>query len=114
MPENLRVQSSEFIDETIRISFKFNGKTYHGFKGDTLASALLANNIHLIGRNGMHKYNNQDHAMMTALLTVENILRKKEVFDIWNVNEEAEYIEAGYPGAIDALQSIRDTPEKIY
>ena len=43
MSENLRVKSSEFIDETIRISFKFNGKTYHGFKGDTLASALLAN-----------------------------------------------------------------------
>ena len=47
MPANLRVQSSEFIDETIRISFKFNGKTYHGFKGDTLASAILANNVHL-------------------------------------------------------------------
>ena len=70
-------------------------------------------NIHLIGRNGMHKYNNQDHAMMTALLTVENILRKKEVFDIWNVNEEAEYIEAGYPGAKDALVSLRETPKKI-
>ena len=51
MPTNLRVQSSEFIDETIRISFKFNGKTYHGFKGDTLASALLANNVHLVGRS---------------------------------------------------------------
>ena len=34
-----------------RISFKFNGKTYHGFKGDTLASALLANNVHLVGRS---------------------------------------------------------------
>ena len=31
MPANLRVQSSEFIDETVRISFKFDGKTYHGF-----------------------------------------------------------------------------------
>ena len=43
MTKNLRVKSSEYIDETNRISFKFNGKTYHGFKGDTLASALLAN-----------------------------------------------------------------------
>ena len=43
MTKNLRVRSSEYIDETNRISFKFNGKTYHGFKGDTLASALLAN-----------------------------------------------------------------------
>jgi len=49
MSTNLRIKPSEFIDETIRISFKFNGKTYHGFKGDTLASALLANNVHLVG-----------------------------------------------------------------
>ncbi len=51
MPENLRIKSSEFIDETFKIFFKFNGKTYHGFKGDTLASALIANNVHLVGRS---------------------------------------------------------------
>ncbi len=51
MTKNLRVKSSEYIDETSRISFKFNGKTYHGFKGDTLASALLANDVHLVGRS---------------------------------------------------------------
>ena len=63
MPLNLRVQSSEFIDETVRISFKFNGKTYYGFKGDTLASALLANNVHLIGRS--FKYH-RPRGIMTA------------------------------------------------
>ncbi len=46
MSKNLRVKTSKFIDETTKVSFKFNGKTYHGFKGDTLASALLANNVH--------------------------------------------------------------------
>ena len=51
MTKNLRVKSSEYIDETNRISFKFNGKNYHGFKGDTLASALLANDVHLVGRS---------------------------------------------------------------
>ena len=51
MSLNLRVKSSNFIDETTRVSFKFNGKTYHGFKGDTLASALLANDVHLVGRS---------------------------------------------------------------
>ena len=51
MTQNLRVKSSEFIDETNRISFKFDGKTYYGFKGDTLASALIANNVHLVGRS---------------------------------------------------------------
>ena len=43
MSRNLRVKASKFIDETSRVSFKFNGKTYYGFKGDTLASALIAN-----------------------------------------------------------------------
>jgi sarcosine oxidase, subunit alpha len=51
MPNNLRIKSSKYIDETTVISFKFNGKKYNGFKGDTLASALLANNIHLVGRS---------------------------------------------------------------
>ena len=51
MSESLRVKSSEYIDETTRVSFKFNGKTYFGFKGDTLASALIANDVHLVGRS---------------------------------------------------------------
>ncbi len=49
--------------------------------------------LHLVGRNGMHKYNNQDHAVMTAMLTVENILAGKELFDVWKVNQDAEYLE---------------------
>ena len=63
MPKNLRVKSSNFIDETTRVSFKFNGKNYHGFKGDTLASALLANGIHLVGRS--FKYH-RPRGIMTA------------------------------------------------
>ena len=51
MSESLRVKPSEYIDETTRVSFKFNGKTYFGFKGDTLASALIANDVHLVGRS---------------------------------------------------------------
>ena len=51
MSESFRVKSSQYIDETTRVSFKFNGTTYYGFKGDTLASALLANNVHLVGRS---------------------------------------------------------------
>jgi hypothetical protein len=43
----------------------------------------------------MHKYNNQDHAMMTALLTAENILAGKQLWDIWRVNQDAEYHELG-------------------
>ena len=52
-------------------------------------------NLHLVGRNGMHKYNNQDHAMMTAMLCVENILADARLYDLWQVNSDAEYHEAG-------------------
>ena len=48
---NFRINKTDHIDETNRISFKFDGKTYFGYKGDTLASALLSNGIHLVGRS---------------------------------------------------------------
>ena len=51
MSNNFRLTSGGQINRTERISFKFNGKTFFGFKGDTLASALLANGIHLVGRS---------------------------------------------------------------
>ncbi len=69
--------------------------------------------LHLVGRNGMHKYNNQDHAMMTAMLTVENILSGGAKFDIWNVNEDAEYHEGGHSGAGEALRSERLVPRRV-
>jgi protoporphyrinogen oxidase len=54
--------------------------------------------LHLVGRNGMHKYNNQDHAMMTAILTAKNILAGERKYDVWAVNQDAEYHEAGAAG----------------
>jgi len=51
-----------------------------------------AANVHPVGRNGMHRYNNQDHSMYTAMLTVENIVKGTE-HDIWAVNVEEEYHE---------------------
>ena len=51
-----------------------------------------AANVYPVGRNGMHKYNNQDHSMYTAMLSVENILDHAG-HDIWNVNVEAAYHE---------------------
>jgi protoporphyrinogen oxidase len=69
--------------------------------------------LHLVGRNGMHKYNNQDHAMMTAMLTVRNIMAGAPVYDVWNVNEDAEYHEAGEAGARQALESVRLVPRRV-
>ncbi|OYX90148.1 MAG: FAD-dependent oxidoreductase, partial [Novosphingobium sp. 35-62-5] len=56
---------------------------------DAMRSELEAANptLHLVGRNGMHRYNNQDHAMMTAMLTVENIAAGARIYDTWCVNE---------------------------
>ncbi|HUS62290.1 MAG TPA: FAD-dependent oxidoreductase, partial [Acidimicrobiales bacterium] len=48
-------------------------------------------NVHPVGRNGMHKYNNQDHSMLTAMLSVENILGASH--DTWSVNVEEDYHE---------------------
>ncbi|THJ37422.1 FAD-dependent oxidoreductase, partial [Candidatus Frankia alpina] len=45
-----------------------------------------------VGRNGMHRYNNADHSMLTAMLTVENILDGAK-HDVWTVNVEQEYHE---------------------
>jgi protoporphyrinogen oxidase len=49
-------------------------------------------NVHPVGRNGMHRYNNADHSMLTAMHTVENILDGTR-HDVWNVNVDQEYHE---------------------
>ncbi|HYC32091.1 MAG TPA: NAD(P)/FAD-dependent oxidoreductase [Gemmatimonadales bacterium] len=48
-------------------------------------------NFHTVGRNGMHKYNNQDHSMFTAMLTVDNL--RGASHDVWAVNSDFEYQE---------------------
>ena len=51
MSQNFRLDKAGYINRDKKISFKFNGKKYFGYKGDTLASALLANGVHLVGRS---------------------------------------------------------------
>ncbi len=48
-------------------------------------------NLHTVGRNGMHKYNNQDHSMLTAMMAVWNMEGARH--DIWEVNTDFEYLE---------------------
>ncbi|HMD62257.1 MAG TPA: FAD-dependent oxidoreductase, partial [Opitutaceae bacterium] len=64
-------------------------------------------NLHVVGRNGMHKYNNQDHSMMTAILAVKNIEGGR--FNLWNVNSDAQYHEEG----LKDDRSGRLMPERI-
>lgn len=70
-------------------------------------------NLHLVGRNGMHKYNNQDHAMMTAMLCVENILAETKLYDLWQVNGDAEYHETGEAVAEQKGTALRHVPTRI-
>ena len=59
---------------------------------DTLQAALSQlSNVQTIGRNGMHRYNNQDHSMLTGLLAARNLLGEQH--DLWTVNTERSYYE---------------------
>jgi protoporphyrinogen oxidase len=69
--------------------------------------------LHLVGRNGMHKYNNQDHAMMTAMLCVKNILASERIYDLWRVNEDAEYHEAGDRAQKSGAGGVRAVPRRV-
>jgi protoporphyrinogen oxidase len=69
-------------------------------------------NLFLVGRNGMHKYNNQDHAMMTAMLTAKNVGADAQLFDVWAVNQDAEYHESGAAGE-QSTSGLRAVPERL-
>jgi protoporphyrinogen oxidase len=64
--------------------------------------------LHQVGRNGLHRYNNQDHSMMTAMLTVKNIIGPRQ-YDVWCVNQDAEYHEEGEHGG----HSDHDVQERL-
>jgi protoporphyrinogen oxidase len=64
-------------------------------------------NLQLTGRNGMHRYNNQDHSMLTAMLAARNILGSR--FDLWQVNVEQEYHEEGGEISAEDLRNLEAT-----
>ncbi len=83
---------------------------------DVLRAALESQfpTLHLVGRNGMHKYNNQDHAIMTAMLTAENIVAGTRMHDVWQVNQDAEYHEAGrVPSTSSGASGLRAVPTRV-
>ena len=66
---------------------------YENFE-DIKAFTDTVDNLFLIGRNGMHKYNNSDHSMLTAMTAVDNIITgRKDKSNIWDINTEDEYHE---------------------
>ena len=90
------IDESEVLDSTVhRLA-----KTYPAYFGTYSRFGELRDyldkveNLVLIGRNGMHKYNNQDHSMLTAMTAVENIAEgRTDKSNIWAVNTEMEYQE---------------------
>jgi protoporphyrinogen oxidase len=70
-------------------------------------------NLQLVGRNGMHRYNNQDHSMLTAMLAVRNILNEQNGdptrYDLWGVNADEEYHESGKEKREEDLKNLAAT-----
>jgi protoporphyrinogen oxidase len=65
-------------------------------------------NLFLVGRNGMHRYNNQDHSMLTAMTAVDNIIAGRlDKTNIWDVNTEVEYHETRSQSAV-AGESVEE------
>jgi len=91
------IDKNEVLDSTlIRMP-----KTYPAYFGTYSQFNIIKDftdkyeNLFLIGRNGMHKYNNQDHSMLTAITAVENIINSRFSKDnIWSINTEEDYHES--------------------
>jgi protoporphyrinogen oxidase len=56
-------------------------------------------NLETCGRNGLHRYNNQDHSMWTAILATLNLVDRRQ-FDVWSINTEESYLEEGEIGDV--------------
>jgi len=88
------INASDVVDGTVvRMpkAYPVYDSAYQESLGKVREFLATLPNLQLVGRNGMHRYNNQDHAMVTAMLAAENILGAN--YDLWNVNEDQEYHE---------------------
>jgi protoporphyrinogen oxidase len=89
------IERSEVIDGTlIRVPNAYPAYfgAYNQF-GELRAYLDRFSNLYPIGRNGMHRYNNQDHSMLTANAAVNAIASKSRKEEIWNINAEEAYHE---------------------
>ena len=91
---NLGVQSSDIEDGCVirqRKAYPVYDGEYRQHLAVLQAYIQRFQNLQTVGRNGMHRYNNQDHSMLTASLAAKNILGENH--DIWDVNVERSYHE---------------------
>jgi protoporphyrinogen oxidase len=103
------VRAEEIEDGTVVRMPKAYPMYDHGWSKnvDCIRHYLQSNlqNLQQVGRNGMHKYNNQDHSMMTALFAARNIMGAK--YDLWAVNTEPEYHEGQQEATRDSSEFRR-------
>ena len=106
------VQEQDVFDGAVvrmEKAYPVYGPSYQQDVGIVRDALKRFSNIQPVGRNGMHKYNNQDHSMMTAILAARNL--NGEAFDLWKVNTDAEYHEEAR--GEDDLKVGRLTPTSI-
>jgi protoporphyrinogen oxidase len=107
-------ESSRVIDGTVVRQGKAYPMYDHDYRSNVAqVRAYLrpaASNLQVAGRNGMHKYNNQDHAMLTGLMAARNIMGG--FFDPWRVNSDAEYLEEeeGIEASNGHMQPMKPSP----
>jgi protoporphyrinogen oxidase len=70
-------------------------------------------NFQTVGRNGLHRYNNQDHAMLTGMLAVRNVVFG-ERNDLWSVNTDQEYIEEIQEPIVDLADTVEGILERVF
>ena len=90
------IDAAEVLDSTVlrmKKTYPAYFGTYDRF-GEVRDYVSRYTNLFLIGRNGMHRYNNQDHSMLTAMMAVDNIIAgRTDKTNLWEVNTEMEYHE---------------------
>lgn len=101
--EMIGIVKATAVKDTIVIRVKKAYPSYYGSYKDFSQVQDYLNtieNLFPIGRNGMHRYNNSDHSMLTAMVAVENIMNGRlDKTNIWEVNTEEEYHEEKTPGS---------------
>lgn len=112
------VGSAQIVDGTVvRVKKAYPVYDEHYRRGLAAIQEFLqvVPNLQLVGRNGMHRYNNQDHSMLTAVLAARNIMGAN--YDLWKINVDADYHESGSQiteGELQALESTQPlTPSRV-
>ncbi|MFT6765620.1 MAG: protoporphyrinogen oxidase, partial [Alteromonas naphthalenivorans] len=95
--EKIGIIEQKFVQDATVIRMEKTYPAYFGvYKDFDIVKKFTdtIDNLFLLGRNGQHKYNNQDHSMLTAMAAVDNIINnRKDKANIWSVNMEQEYHE---------------------